>query len=69
MRDNVEYKKDDDKKREKFFLGGVINYYLGDDEQSGTYNAFVRMGKKIDWYCNVIENDYYIIKDYITKYE
>ena len=67
LRDNVEYKKDDDKKREKFFLGGVINYYLGDDEQSGTYNAFVRMGKKNDWYCYDNENVYSVTFDDIKN--
>ena len=67
LRDNVEYKKDDDKKREKFFLGGVINYYLGDDEFSGTYNAFVRMGKKNDWYCYDNENVYSVTFDDIKN--
>ena len=56
LRDYVEYKKEGEKNREKFFLGGVINYYLGDYEQNGTYKAFVRMGKKGDWCCYEDEN-------------
>ena len=58
LRDYVEYKKNGEKIREKFYLGGVINYYLGDDEMSGTYNAFIKIGKKGDWYCYEDENVY-----------
>ena len=58
LRDYVEYKKNGEKTREKFFLGGVINYYLGDDEMNGTYNAFIKMGKRGDWYCYEDENVY-----------
>ena len=67
LRDYVDYKKEGEKNREKFFLGGIINYYLGDDEQSGTYNAFVRMGKKNDWYCYEDENVYSVTIDDIKN--
>ena len=67
LRDYVEYKKEGEKNREKFFLGGIINYYLGDDELSGTYNAFVRMGKKNDWYCYEDENVYSVTIDDIKN--
>ena len=67
VRDYVEYKKGDEKSREKFFLGGVINYYLGEYEQNGTYNAFVRMGKKNDWYCYEDENVYSVTFDDIKN--
>ena len=67
LRDYVEYKKEGEKSREKFFLGGVINYYMGNDEQSGTYNAFVRMGRKNDWYCYEDENVYSVTFDDIKN--
>ena len=67
VRDYVEYKKEGEKNREKFFLGGVINYYLGEYEQNGTYNAFVRMGKKSDWYCYEDENVYSVSFDDIKN--
>ena len=67
LRDYVEYKKEGEKSREKFFLGGVINYYLGNDEQNGTYNAFVRMGRKNDWYCYEDENVYSVTFDDIKN--
>ena len=63
----VEYKKEGEKNREKFFLGGVVNYYLGEDELNGTYNAFVRMGKKSDWYCYEDENVYSVTFDDIKN--
>ena len=58
LRDYVEYKKNGEKTREKFYLGGIINYYLGDDEMNGTYNAFIKIGKRGDWYCYEDENVY-----------
>ena len=67
LRDYVEYKKEGEKHREKYFLGGVINYYVGDDEQNGTYNAFVRMGKRSDWYCYEDENVYSVTLDDIKN--
>ena len=67
LRDYVEYKKEGEKHREKFFLGGVINYYVGDNEQNGTYNAFVRMGKRSDWYCYEDENVYSVTLDDIKN--
>ena len=67
LRDYVEYKKEGEKNREKFFLGGVVNYYLGEDELNGTYNAFVRMGKKSDWYCYEDENVYSVTFDDIKN--
>ena len=67
LRDYVEYKKEGEKNREKFFLGGVVNYYLGEDELNGTYNAFVRMGKKNDWYCYEDENVYSVTFDDIKN--
>ena len=67
LRDYVEYKKEGEKNREKFFLGGVVNYYLGNDENSGTYNAYVRMGKKNDWYCYDDENVYSVTFDDIKN--
>jgi len=57
MRDYVEYKKDGEKTREKFYLGGVVNY-IGHDYGNETYNAFIKMGKNGDWYCYDDDNIY-----------
>ena len=58
LRDYVEYRKEGEKNREKFYLCGAINYYLGDNGDNGTYNAFVKMGKNNDWYCYDNEDIY-----------
>ena len=57
LRDYVQYKKEGEKSREKFFLGGLVNY-IGDNYGNETYNAFIRMGKNNDWYCYDDENIY-----------
>ena len=57
LRDYVQYKKEGEKTREKFFLGGLVNY-VGDNYGNETYNAFVKMGKNNDWYCYDDENVY-----------
>ena len=57
LRDYVQYKKEGEKAREKFFLGGVVNY-VGDNYGNETYNAFIKMGKNNDWYCYDDENVY-----------
>ena len=57
LRDYVEYKKEGEKNREKFFLGGVVNY-IGDNYGNETYNAYIKMGKNNDWYCYDNENVY-----------
>ena len=67
LRDYVEYKKEGEKNKEKFFLGGIINYYMGDDELNGTYKAFIKMGKKNDWYCYEDENVYSVPIDDIKN--
>ena len=67
LRDYVEYKKEGEKHREKFFLGGVVNYYMGDYEENGIYKAYVRMGKKSDWCCYEDENVYTVSLDDIKN--
>jgi ubiquitin C-terminal hydrolase len=67
LRDYVEYKKEGEKNREKFFLGGVVNYYMGDYEENGIYKAYVRMGKKSDWCCYEDENVYTVSLDDIKN--
>ena len=67
LRDYVEYKKEGEKNREKFFLGGVVNYYMGDYEEKGIYKAYVRMGKKSDWCCYEDENVYTVSLDDIKN--
>ena len=57
LRDYVQYKKDGEKSKEKFFLGGVVNY-VGDNYGNETYNAYIKMGKNNDWYCYDDENVY-----------
>ena len=57
LRDYIQYKKDGEKTREKFFLGGVINY-VGDNYGNDTYHAFIKMGKNNEWYCYFDENVY-----------
>ena len=57
LRDYVQYKKEGEKSKEKFFLGGLVNY-VGDNYGNETYNAFVKMGKNNDWYCYDDENVY-----------
>ena len=57
MRDYVQYIKEGEKSREKFFLGGVVNY-IGDNYGNETYNAYIKMGKNNDWYCYDDENVY-----------
>ena len=57
LRDYVQYKKEGEKTREKFFLGGVVNY-IGDNYGNETYSAFIKMGKNNEWYCYDDENVY-----------
>ena len=57
LMDFVQYKKEGEKTREKFFLGGVVNY-LGDNYGNETYNAYIKVGKNNDWYCYDDENVY-----------
>ena len=57
LRDYVQYMKEGQKIREKFYLGGVVNY-VGDNYGNETYNAFIKMGKNNDWYCYDDENVY-----------
>ena len=59
LRDYVQYKKEGEKNREKFFLGGVVNY-IGDNYGNETYKAFIKMGKNNDWYCYENENVYQV---------
>ena len=59
MRDYVQYKKEGEKNREKFFLGGIVNY-IGDNYGNETYNAYIKMGKNNDWYCYDNENVYQV---------
>ena len=57
LRDYVKYIKPGQKIREKFYLGGVVNF-VGDNYGNETYNAFIKMGKNNDWYCYDDENVY-----------
>jgi CCR4-NOT transcription complex subunit 7/8 len=57
LRDYVQYMKEGQKIREKFYLGGVVNF-VGDNYGNETYNAFIKMGKNNDWYCYDDENVY-----------
>ena len=57
LRDYVQYMKEGKKIREKFYLGGVVNF-VGDNYGNETYNAFIKMGKNNDWYCYDDENVY-----------
>ena len=67
LRDYVEYKKEGEKNREKFYLGGVVNYYMGDYEENGIYKAYVRTGKNSDWHCYEDENVYTVSLDDIKN--
>ena len=66
LRDYVQYKKQGEKTREKFFLGGVVNYF-GDNYGNETYNSFIKMGKNNDWYCYDDENVYPVSFQDITN--
>jgi ubiquitin C-terminal hydrolase len=54
--DYVERKKGE-KNNEKFHLCGVINYVLK-NEENGSYNAFIKIGKNDEWQCYDDENIY-----------
>ena len=55
--DVYKYKKDGEKTREKFYLGGVVSN-IGENFGNETYNAFIKMGKNDDWYCYDDDNIY-----------
>ena len=57
LRDYVQFKKDEKKNKEKFYLCGIVNY-LEDDYGKQNYFAFCKMGKNYDWYCYDDENVY-----------
>ena len=57
LRDYVQYKREGEKTKEKFFLGGVVNF-VRDNHRIDTYCAFIKMGKNNDWYCYNDENVY-----------
>jgi ubiquitin C-terminal hydrolase len=57
MRDYVEYKKDEKKSKEKFYLCGIVNF-SEDNYGNETFIAYCRMGKNNDWYCYDNENIY-----------
>ena len=66
LRDYVQFKKDEKKSKEKFFLCGVINF-LEDSYGSEGYIAFCRMTKNSDWYCYDNENVYPVTFQEITN--
>ena len=57
LRDYVQYKKEENKVKEKYFLSGVVNYYE-DNYGNGNYKAYCKMGKNNVWYCYDNENVY-----------
>jgi ubiquitin C-terminal hydrolase len=57
LRDYVQFKKDEKKNKEKFYLCGIVNF-VEDTYGNETFNAFCRVGKKSDWYCYDNENIY-----------
>ena len=57
IRDYVEFQKDDKKRKEKFYLCGVVNF-MEDNYGKETFFAFCKMGKNNDWYCYDDENVY-----------
>jgi ubiquitin C-terminal hydrolase len=59
LKDYVQYKKEEEKSKEKFFLGGIINY-VADSYGNETYNAFIKMGKNNEWFCYNDETVYQI---------
>ena len=56
LEDYVEHKKDG-KTNDKFHLCGVVNYILN-NEENGSYNAFIKIGKNDEWQCYDDENIY-----------
>ena len=57
LKDYVQYKKEGEKTKEKFFLGGVVNF-IPDNHRFNAYCAFIKMGKNNDWYSYNNENVY-----------
>jgi ubiquitin C-terminal hydrolase len=57
LRDYVQFKKDEKKNKEKFYLCGIVNF-LEDDYGKQNYVAFCKIGKNNDWYCYDDENVY-----------
>ena len=57
LKDYVQYKKEENKVKEKFFLSGVVNYYE-DNYGNGNYKAYCKMGNNNVWYCYDNENVY-----------
>ena len=57
LRDYVQFKKDEKKSKDKFYLCGIVNL-VEDNYGNETFIAFCRMGKNNDWYCYDDENIY-----------
>ena len=57
LRDYVEYKKDEKKSKEKYYLCGIVNF-VEDNYGNETFIAFCKMGKNNDWCCYDNENIY-----------
>ena len=57
LTDYIQYKRDGDKTKEKYFLTGIVNY-SEDNYGKGKYKAFCNMSKNNVWYCYDNENVY-----------
>ena len=57
LADYTQYRKGGQKPKEKFFLGGVVNYSL-DNYGNEKYVAYCKVQKNNDWYCYDDENVY-----------
>ena len=57
LRDYVQFKKEEKKAKEKFYLCGVVNF-MEDNYGNETFFAFCKMGKNNDWFCYDNENVY-----------
>ena len=55
LRDYVEFQKGDKKRKEKFYLCGVVNF-IEDNYGNEAFLGFCKMGKNNDWYCYDDEN-------------
>ena len=56
LRDYVQFKKDEKKSKEKFYLCGIVTFLEEYGKQN--YIAFCKVGKNNDWYCYDDESVY-----------
>ena len=57
LTDYIQYKRDGEKNKEKFFLTGIVNF-SENNYGKGKYKAFCNMSKNNVWYCYDNENVY-----------